>query len=340
MRREEADFRNVFVFGEVRSGRLHPVTLELAGKARELADRRDCEATVLLLCERLLDAPEGLFLYGADRVLLVEHPVFRHPNQEAAARVLTALIEREKPEIVLAPATTSGRTVLPAVAARVRTGLTADCTGLEIDPESGLLLQTRPAIGGNVMATIRTPDFRPQMATVRPRTFRIPDPTPRPGRIVRPELPEETFLSRIENLGLDAEEDRGADIQDKEVVISGGKGLRRPEGFALIRELAELLDAGVGASRPTVEAKWIPYPHQVGLSGRVVAPKLYLAAGISGAVQHLAGMQTARKIVAVNKDPEAPIFRVADLALCGDLYDILPRLAALIREERGNRRAR
>jgi electron transfer flavoprotein alpha subunit len=226
------------------------------------------------------------------------------------------------------------------VAARGRTGLTADCTGLAIDPESGLLLQTRPAIGGNVMATIRTPDFRPQMATVRPRTFRIPDPTPRPGRIVRPELPEETFLSRIENLGLDAEEDRGADIQDKEVVISGGKGLRRPEGFALIRELAELLDAGVGASRPTVEAKWIPYPHQVGLSGRVVAPKLYLAAGISGAVQHLAGMQTARKIVAVNKDPEAPIFRVADLALCGDLYDILPRLAALIREERGNRRAR
>jgi electron transfer flavoprotein alpha subunit len=338
MRREEAEFRNVLVFGEVRGGRPHPVTLELTGKARELADRRGCEVSVLLLCERLADAPEDLFAYGADRVLLVEHPVFRHPDQEAAAKVLSALILRERPEIVLAPATTWGRTALPAVAARVRTGLTADCTGLDIDPESGLLLQTRPAIGGNVMATIRTPDFRPQMATVRPRTFRIPDPVSRPGRVVRPDLPEETFRSRIENLGFDAAEDRGADIQDKEVVVSGGKGLRRPEGFALIRELAELLDAGVGASRPTVEAKWIPYPHQVGLSGRVVSPKLYLAAGISGAVQHLAGMQTARRIVAVNKDPEAPIFRVADLALCGDLYDILPRLAARIREERGERR--
>ena len=337
MRKEDRNFKGILVFGETRSDKIHSVTYELTGKARNLADFKECEVSVLLLAESLSDNPSDLFRFGADKVLVVQDPSLSIFNQGIAVNVLKAIIEAENPEILLAPATTIGRTVLPSVAAILQTGLTADCTGLEIDPDSGLLLQTRPAIGGNVMATIKTPVHRPQMATVRPKTFRIPAPRNRVGTLVYPTLPKETFSSPIQSIHLQRAEGGGGNIQDRDCVVSGGKGLRRPEGFKLIRELAELIDAGVGASRPTVEAKWISYPHQVGLSGKVVAPKIYLAAGISGAVQHLAGMQTAQKIIAINKDPEAPIFRIADVALCGDLYDILPRLIERIRVERCER---
>lgn len=337
MRKEDRNFQGILVFGETRSNKIHSVTYELTGKARNLADVKGCEVSVLLLAESLRDDPSDLFRFGADKVLVVQDPSLSIFNQGIAVNVLKAIIEAENPEILLAPATTIGRTVLPSVAALLQTGLTADCTGLEIDPDSGLLLQTRPAIGGNVMATIKTPVHRPQMATVRPKTFRIPAPRNRTGTLVYPTLPKETFSSPIQSIHLQRAEGDGGNIQDRDCVVSGGKGLRRPEGFRLIKELAELIDAGVGASRPTVEAKWISYPHQVGLSGKVVAPKIYLAAGISGAVQHLAGMQTAQKIIAINKDPEAPIFRIADVALCGDLYDILPRLIERIRVERGER---
>ncbi len=324
----------IFVLGEMRNGHIHSVTLELTGKGRELATARGCTVTTVLLGGEFKDDPADPIRYGADRILAVNHPSLEHFDQEIIAKVTAHLIETEKPEIVLAPATTAGRTYLPAVAALVNTGLTADCTGLDIDPETGLLLQTRPAIGGNVMATIKTPNHRPQMSTVRPRTFRIPDPEGRTGEVLHPPVPEHLFSSRIRNDGMEYLEEQGANIQDLDVVISGGKGLKRPESFRLLQELADLLDGGVGASRPTVEAKWIPYPHQVGLSGKVVAPKLYMAVGISGAVQHLAGMQTAQTIVAVNKDPEAPIFRVADVALCGDLFDIVPRLIERIKKEK------
>jgi len=323
----------VLVCGEVRAQSIHSVTMELVGKARELADKKGFDVSCLLFCSELKDRPESLFGYGADRVLLVKHDKLRYFNQDIAAKLLSHIIGQYLPEIVIAPATTSGRTYLPAAAAMVHTGLTADCTGLDIDPASGLLLQTRPAIGGNVMATIKTPDYVPQMATVRPKTFRIPQISHRNGYVEVPDIPEEIFNSRVEVLEMEYSYGEDANIQDKEVVISGGKGLKKPENFAMIKELADLLGGGVGASRPTVEAKWISYPHQVGLSGKVVSPKLYLAAGISGAVQHLAGMQTAHKIVAVNKDPDAPIFKVADVALCGDLTDILPRLISRIRKE-------
>ncbi len=327
--------QRIFICGEVRQGKIHSVTRELTGKGRELGDARgNFSVEVLLLTDFLEDAPEELFRVGADRVHLVEHPSCSQFNQEIAAKVTAALIAERKPEIVLAPATTSGRTVLPAVAAMVGTGLTADCTELSMDPETGLLLQTRPAIGGNVMATIKTPEHRPQMATVRPRTFPIPPERERSGEILRPPLPRECFESRIVPEGVQILEGESGNIQDMEVVLSGGKGLRGSEGFELLRELAELLEGGVGASRQAVEAQWIGYPHQVGLSGKVVSPKLYLGAGISGAVQHLAGMQTAGYIVGINKDPQAPFFRVADLALCGDLHAILPRLIERIRKER------
>lgn len=333
MLRDKSRSSGIFVCGEVRTGTVHSVTVELVGKARELADKKKTDVTCLLFCAELSESPEMLFKYGADRVLLIKHDKLKYFNQDITAKLLSFIIEKYLPEIVLAPATTAGRTYLPAVAAMVHTGLTADCTGLDIDPESGLLLQTRPAIGGNVMATIKTPDYVPQMATVRPKTFRIPFASERSGKLEIPEVPGCIFESEVEVLGMEYSSGDGTNIQDKEVVISGGKGLKKPENFALIKELAELLGGGVGASRPTVEAKWISYPHQVGLSGKVVSPKFYLAAGISGAVQHLAGMQTANKIVAVNKDHDAPIFRVADVALCGDLSDIIPRLINRIRKE-------
>lgn len=329
--------KQFFVLGEVRDRHIHSVTFELTGKARELADTCGGTVTAVLLSGGLADDPESLLRSGADRVMTVEHPVLSMYNQDAEVKVLAHLLRRETPDVVLAPATTSGRTTLPALAAELETGLTADCTGLEMDPETGLLLQTRPAIGGNVMATIKTPVRRPQMATVRPRTFRAPDCSnalPR-GEVTRPEIPPELFESRVVNLGIERAEDGGSNIQDLDVVVSGGKGLKRPESFRMLEELAALLGGGVGASRPAVEAKWMGYPHQVGLSGKVVAPKVYIAAGISGAVQHLAGMQTAGFVVAVNRDPDASIFRVADLGLCGDLFDILPRLTERIRKEVG-----
>lgn len=325
--------KSFFVLGEVRDGRIHSVTRELTGKARELADSVGGQVTAALLSGGLADAPEDLFRYGADRVLSVEHPSMTLYNQEIETNVLAHVLREELPDVVLAGATTSGRTTLPALAAKLETGLTADCTGLEMDLETGLLLQTRPAIGGNVMATIKTPERRPQMATVRPRTFRIPEPSERKGEVLTPRIPAALFESSIENLGFDRVEDGAANIADMDVVVSGGKGLKRPESFRMLEELAELLGGGVGASRPTVEAKWMDYPHQVGLSGKVVAPKVYIAAGISGAVQHLAGMQTAGYIVAINRDPDASIFRVADLGLRGDLFDIIPRIAERIRAE-------
>ena len=329
--------KSFFVLGEVRDGRIHSVTRELTGKARELADSVGGRVTTVLLSGGLADSPEDLFRYGADRVLSVEHPSMTQYNQEVETNVLAHILREEQPEVALAGATTSGRTTLPALAAKLETGLTADCTGLEMDLETGLLLQTRPAIGGNVMATIKTPERRPQMATVRPRTFRIPEPSERKGELLTPGIPAALFESSIENLGFDRVEDGAANIADMDVVVSGGKGLKRPESFRMLEELAELLGGGVGASRPTVEAKWMDYRRQVGLSGKVVAPKVYIAAGISGAVQHLAGMQTAGYIVAINRDPDASIFRVADLGLRGDLFDIIPRIIDRIKTEVNSR---
>ncbi len=336
----------IWVLGETKaSGELAGTAAELSGKARELADSlRETTSighgvTVVLLQNSSNETAkrgrcEKIGEYGADRVIRVaaaDLPL----DRAASARIPAHLIEREKPIIVLAAATAFGRSVMPYAAALARTGLTADCTGLEIEPESGLLLQTRPAIGGNIMATIKTPAHRPQMATVRPRTFRTPPPTV--GRtcvVEEPALPPRLLEPTVGTLSFFPFPDEKEGIQEKDVIVSGGRGLRRPEGFALLSKLAAMLDGGVGASRPAVEMKWTTYPHQVGLSGQVVSPKLYIAAGISGAVQHLAGMQTAGKIVSVNRDPDAPIFRVSDIAICGDLYEILPMLMEKIQTRR------
>jgi len=322
----------LLILGEVRGGVISGVTWELTGKARQLADEVDREVVLLLMSNGFKNDPAGDGYRGADRVIDVRHPSLDLFNQEVQAKVLLEVLRNEQPSMVLAPATSSGRTVMPIAAAGAKTGLTADCTWLEIEAETGLLLQTRPAIGGNVMATIRTPDHLPQMATVRPRTFAPPEPDPdRKADVEKPLLPDECFESRVEALGFTPHEEDAVNIQDMDVVVAGGKGLQKAESFSMLRELAALLKGGVGASRVAVDNRWIGYPHQVGLSGKVVAPRVYIAAGISGSVQHMAGMQTSEYVVAINKDPEAPIFKTADLALCGDLFDIVPRIIAAVR---------
>jgi electron transfer flavoprotein alpha subunit len=324
----------VWVLGETRAdGQLIPAVFELSSKARELADAlsstgRPYAVTVILTLDaEVADKahPEETGFYGADRVLVAKAESLPF-DRAACARILARLAEKERPEILIAPATAFGRSVMPYAAALMGTGLTADCTGLSIEEESGFLLQTRPAIGGNVIATIKTPRHRPQMATVRPKAFGVPKPNPqRPARVVTLEQLSGTEKT-VRTVKFDRFSQEEGALRDKEIVVSGGKGLRRAEGFQLLSKLAALLDAGVGASRPVVEMKWIGYPHQVGLSGHIVSPKAYIALGISGAVQHLAGMQTAQKIISVNRDPEAQIFNVSDVALCGDLYEVLPKL--------------
>jgi len=326
---------NIMVIGEVRHGRLLPVTLELTGKARELADKKGENVITLLFFDELDFSPEEVIKYGADKVLCVKNENFSEFNQEIYTNAIVKIINDINPSVVLTGATSSGRTFLPAVAGKINTGLTADCTGLDIEPETGLLLQTRPAIGGNIMATIKTPTHRPQMATVRPKNFPKPEPVERKGEVEYLELPEEIYKTKIEVEKFVELEGENVNIQDLDVIVSGGKGLKRAESYDMLRELAGLLEGGVGATRPPVEAKWISFPHQVGLSGKVVSPKVYFAVGLSGTVQHMAGMQTSEFIIAVNKDKEAPIFNISNIGLYGDLFEIVPKIIEAVKKEKG-----
>ena len=331
----------VLVLGEARcSGAVSDTVYELSSKAGALADslaaatgRRRGVGVAMMLDEKNASRADlgRIGQYGADTVMVVRGEELPF-DRAKCAKILALIAERTRPQILLASATAFGRSVMPYAAALLGTGLTADCTGLEIEEGSGLLLQTRPAIGGNVMATIKTPNHRPQMATVRPGTFGIPAPVPgKTAKIVEPELP---FIpDSVNTSSFEPFEESAATLQEADVIVSGGKGLRRGEGFHLISRLADAVGGAVGASRPAVEMKWIGYPHQVGLSGQTVSPKVYIAAGISGSAQHLAGMGTSGKIISINRDPDAPVFSASDVALCGDLYEIIPLLIERI--ERG-----
>ncbi len=327
--------KNIMVIGEVRHGHLLTVTLELTGKARELADKCREKVITVLFFDKIDFEPEEIIKFGADEVICVKNDKFKEFNQEIYTNAIVEIIGKYSPSIVLTGATSSGRTFLPAIAGKINTGLTADCTGLDIDSETGLLLQTRPAIGGNIMATIKTPTHRPQMATVRPKNFAKPEPVERTGRVEYLVLSEKVYESRIEVEKFEELEGENVNIQDLDVIVSGGKGLKRADSYEMLKELASLLEGGVGASRPPVESKWISFPHQVGLSGKVVSPKVYFAIGLSGTVQHMAGMQTSEFIIAVNKDKEAPIFQISDIGLCGDLFEIVPKIIEAVRKEKG-----
>ena len=327
-------YKGVWIFAEQRGGKVSSVAYELLGIGRKLADDRGTILSAVLFGSSEAEAKE-LVRWGADKVYHAKDPIFDHFNDEPYSQLLSSLIREHRPEIVLVGATPLGRSFVPRVAAGLRTGLTADCTSLAIDKETGNLLQVRPAFGGNIMATILCPNHRPQMATVRPRVMKrgIYDEG-RAGEII--DVKADGLTSRTKVAATVKEvSDITVNLQEADIIVSGGRGLGDPKGFKLIEELAEILGGAVGSSRAAVDAGWIPHRHQVGQTGKTVCPKIYFACGISGAVQHLVGMQSSDTIIAINKNPEAPIFNVATYGIVGDLYEVVPLLIKKMKEAKG-----
>jgi electron transfer flavoprotein alpha subunit len=332
------EYSGVWVLGEQKAGAVQPVSHELLTRGRMLAGKRGAPLTAVILGRAGEGGLQELIKRGADQVIVVEAPELEHFLPEPYARTLVHLIRKRKPEILIAGATTTGRTLMPLVAVKCHAGLTADCTQLDIEEGTGNLLQIRPAIGGNIMATIKSPGHRPQLATVRPKSAKpaLRDES-RTGTVVRETVPAELLTSRIRRVGFEPAAGDAAGIEEADVIIAGGKGLKKKDNFALVNSLAKLMNAGVGASRDAVDRGWITYPHQVGLSGKTVSPKLYLCAGISGSIQHLAGIKTAENIIAVNSNPEAQIFKVANYGIVGDLFEVLPLLIRKLSERKGEK---
>ncbi|MEW5769135.1 MAG: electron transfer flavoprotein subunit alpha/FixB family protein [Pseudomonadota bacterium] len=329
-------YRGVWVFIEHERGRVHPVSLELLGEGRKLADALGVELAGVVMAEAKLGGDERearhycqvAFEYGADLCYLMQSDVLGEYRNEPYTRALTDLVNTYQPEILLLGATTLGRDLAGSVATTLNTGLTADCTELAIDPDDRSLLSTRPTFGGSLLCTIVTLNYRPQMATVRPRVMAMPEPQPgRTGRIVEHGLlmNEADIVTKVLDFIADDRRDQ-PQLPFADIIVAGGRGLGKPENFQLVRDLAKVLGAEVGASRPVVQAGWIGAEHQVGQSGKTVRPKLYIAAGISGAIQHRVGMEGADCIVAINSDPEAPIFDFAHFGIVGDATVILPAL--------------
>jgi electron transfer flavoprotein alpha subunit len=298
----------------------------LLGAGRKLADQLGVSLSAVLIGNNMESAAQTLISYGADNIYLVDDPSVALFNDESYADIFVQLIKKYKPEIVLMGATTYGRSLAPRVASRLNTGLTADCTGLEIDLEKRLLMQTRPAFGGNLMATIICPNHRPQMSTVRPKVMKpLDQDTSRKGVIISPEI---TIIkdTKVKVLDVVNTLTETVNLTEADIIVSGGRGMGDPKNFALVEELARVLGGAVGASRATVDSGWIDYSHQVGQTGKTVAPKIYIACGISGAIQHLAGMSSSDIIIAINKNPDAPIFKVATYGIVGDVLEVLPAL--------------
>jgi len=329
------DFRGVWVFAEQRNGELAPVVLELLGKGRDLAESLEVELSAILLGYQLNDIPQELIAWGADKVIMIDDPKLESFTDELYTQAMSKLAQKYKPEVILAGATTIGRSFIPRVAVTLGTGLTADCTGLQVDPESRNLMQTRPAFGGNIMATIVTPNHRPQMATVRHKVMSpLEKDEARTGQIIQETIDwdNEDILSIL--LETVKEKTNLINLSDANIIVSGGRGLKEAKNFQLIEELAEVMGGAVGASRAAVDAEWVQYSHQIGQTGKTVKPKIYIAVGISGAIQHLAGMSSADYIIAINKDADAPIFKVADVGIVGDLFEIVPKLIKRMKEVR------
>jgi electron transfer flavoprotein alpha subunit len=328
-------YQGVWVVAEHHNGEAHSVSFELLSVGRDLADKLEVELAAVLMGDQLQEIAKQLIGYGADRVFLAEDPALAPFNDESHSKVLTEMIQQKKPDILLAGATAMGRSFIPRVAVAVETGLTADCTGLDIG-EDGLLYQTRPAFGGNVMATILCPNRRPQMATVRPMVMKKRVFDEQRQGVVEPFTPsQEAITSRVKVLETVVQEQETVRLAEADVVVTGGRGLQKAENFDVIEELALLLDGAVGATRSVVDEGWMPYSHQVGQTGKTVSPKLYMACGVSGAIQHVVGMQGSEIIVAVNRDPEAPIFDIVNYGVVADLFEFLPAFVKKLKEERG-----
>lgn len=323
---ELKDYKGVWVIGEQKDGVIHGVTHELITWGRSLANDLGTYLACVMLGEEIEDL-EDLAKRGADKVFFIKDPSLKNFLPRPYANAITELAKEEKPDIIVAAATTTGRTIMPLVAYKLETGLTADCTELTIDTEAEILLQTRPAIGGNIMATIKTPNHKPQMATVRPKAAKPAPVDPAyTGEVIVKSYEANLLATPEKFLEFIKDTTQDVNIEDADIVVAGGKGCKNAEGFGLVEELAAVLGAGVGATRDAVDLGWTTYSHQIGLSGKTVAPSLYFAIGISGTIQHLAGMQTSGIIVAINKDPQAQIFKVADFGIVGDMKEVVPQL--------------
>lgn len=327
MNKDLSLYKNVWVFAEQRQGEITPVVIELLGEGRKLADEIGVELCAILLGKDVMGLADELISYGAEKVYVVDNELLENFTTDAYTKVITDAINEMKPEIMLFGATHIGRDLAPRIASRVNTGLTADCTKLEIDPEDKKIKQTRPAFGGNIMATIICPNNRPQMSTVRPGVMdkAVKDDTKK-GEILplNIELTESDIRTKVIKIVKSKKE--MVSLTDANIIVSGGLGLGKAEGFEMLSNLANKLGGVVGASRAAVDAGWIDHSHQVGQTGTTVKPNLYIACGISGAIQHLAGMQSSDIIIAINKNSTAPIFDVADYGIVGDVYDVIPML--------------
>lgn len=327
------DYKGIWVFIEQKNGKIQSVAYELLGKAQELAKKLNCQVSGVLIGNNLDDQLDEIVWHGADNIYLVEAPEIANFQDEPYTNILVKLIQKYKPEILLCGATAIGRSLISRVAVSIKSGLTADCTGLDIDPEKKILLQTRPAFGGNIMATIISPNYRPQMATVRHKVMQPMGPDKhRKGKIIRESFDSSVYFSRTKLLDIIEEVETLINLSEADIIVSGGRGMGGPENFKILEELAHVIGAAVGASRAAVDSGWMPYSHQVGQTGRTVAPKIYIACGISGQIQHLVGMQSSKIIIAINKDPEAPIFKVATYGIVGDLFQIIPALTKKFKE--------
>ncbi len=328
----EKTCRGVWVFAEQRSGEIRGVAYELLAKGRDLADALRTELSAVCFGHGI-GGIDQLIAHGADRVFFVDSPALANNQEDLLTQQLVELIKQHRPEIVLAGATALGRAFIPRVAAAVKTGLSADCTDLDIDAEKRLLLQTKPAFGGNIMAVITCPEARPQMATVRPRVFSRREPDKRrKGEIIKVDFNRERITSRTKLINFVAEIAETARIEEADVIVAGGRGLGNAENFEMLGELARVMGAAVGATRAVVDEGWIGYSHQIGQTGKTVCPRLYIAVGLSGALQHVVGIQTSECIVAINDDPHAPIFEVATYGIVGDLFQVVPLLAEKLRK--------
>lgn len=333
----EAKTKDLWVFVETNEdGSAKNVGIELLTPGKMMAAKQGGDLVGVIIGHRTDAAVAAANAHGADKIIVVDGPEFAHYTTDAYAIAMCALVEKYGPTSMLIGATNNGRDLGPRVSCRLKTGLTADCTSLDIDEESGNVAWTRPAFGGNLMATILCPDNRPQIGTVRPGVFKKGEVEEGHAQIIREDIsvPAEQIRTQVLEIIREMNEEN-VDLEGAEIIVSGGRGVGGPEGFAPVRELAKALGATVGASRAAVDSGWISHAHQVGQTGKTVGPKLYIACGISGAIQHLAGMGSSEVIVAINKDPDAPIFDVADYGVVGNLFEVLPVLTEEIKKARG-----
>ncbi len=332
----EAKTKDLWVFVETNEdGTAANVGIELLTPGKMMAAKQGGQLVAVVIGSGVDAAVKDASDHGADKVIVVDAPEFKSYTTDAYAIALCTLVEKYGPTSMMIGATNNGRDLGPRVSCRLHTGLTADCTNLDIDEESGNVAWTRPAFGGNLMATILCPDHRPQIGTVRPGVFKKSEAAPGKAEIIKEDIRVDAKDIRTQVLELIKELDNEkVDLEGAEIIVSGGRGVGGPEGFAPVKALADALGGVVGASRAAVDSGWIAHSHQVGQTGKTVGPKLYIACGISGAIQHVAGMSSSDVIVAINKDPDAPIFDIADYGLVGNLFDVLPVLTEEIKKAR------